>query len=114
MPNGIGFGPPPPNRRQDNIFETKDRYFCRDLLGLWILTFTIYTPNAYLTNGQYASAAAQAAIAPIAAANGINTDGTAVLKRVSEIDSLTVQGFLQQFVMPRAQLVATAAPRYVV
>ncbi len=111
---GIAFGPPPPNRRQDNIFETKDRYFCRNLLGLWILTFTIYTPNAYLQNGQYASPAAQAAIAPIAAANGTNTDGTAVLKRVSEVDSLTAQGFLQQFVMPRAQQLSTAAPRYVV
>ena len=111
---GITFGPAPPNRRQDNIFETKDRYFCRNLLGLWILTFTIYTPNAYLPNGQYASGAAQAAIAPIAAANGTNTDGTAVLKRLSEVDGLTAQGLLQQFVMPRAQQKSTAAPRYVV
>ena len=110
--NGVVFGPPPPNRRQDNIFETKDGYFCKNLLGLWILTFTAYTPNAYLPNGQFASAAAQAAIAPIAAANGTNTDGTAVLKRVSEIDSLTAQGFLQQFVMPRVP--HGGAPRYVV
>ncbi len=110
---GIGFSPAPPNRRQDNIFETKDRYFCRDLLGLWILVFTAYTPNAYLPNGQYASAAAQAAISPIAAANGTNLDGTAVLKRISEVDGLTQQGYLQQFVMPRAPHPG-AAPRYVV
>ncbi len=110
--NGIVFVPDPPNRRQDNIFETKDRYFCRNLLGLWILVFDIYTPNAYLPNGQYASTAAQAAIAPIAMANGTNTDGTAVLKRLSEVDGLTAQGLLQQFVMPRA--VHGGAPRYVV
>lgn len=109
---GIAFSPAPPNRRQDNIFETKDGYFCRNLLGLWILVFTLYTPNAYLPNGQYASPAAQAAIAPMAAANGTNTDGTAVLKRLSEIDSLTAQGFLQQLVMPRAA--HGGAPRYVV
>jgi len=110
----IKFGPPPGNRRQDNIFDTQPTYFCQDLLGLWILTFDLYTPSAYLPNGQYASAAAQAAIAPIAAANGTNVDGTAVLERVSEVDSLTAQGFIQQFVMPRAQQVTGAAPRYVV
>ena len=110
----IKFGPPPGNRRQDNIFDTQPTYFCENLLGLWILTFDLYTPKAYLPNGQYASAAAQAAISPIAAANGTTTDGTAVLKRISEVDSLTAQGFVQQFVMPRAQQVLGAAPRYVV
>jgi len=110
----IKFGPPPGNRRQDNIFDTQPTYFCQNLLGLWILTFDLYTPQAYLPSGQYASAAAQAAISPIAAANGTNVDGTAVLKRISEVDSLTAQGYVQQFVMPRAQQVSTAAPRYVV
>jgi hypothetical protein len=110
----IKFAPPPPNRRQDNVFDTQPTYFCQNLLGLWILVFTAYTPNAYLSNGQYASAAAQAAISPIAAANGTNLDGTAVLERTSEIDSLTRQGFLQQLVMPRTQQVLGAAPRYVV
>ena len=108
----IIFGPPPPNRRQDNIFDTEPTYFCQNLLGLWILTFDLWTPQAYLPNGQYASAAAQAAIAPIAAANGTNVDGTAVLARTSEVDSLTSQGFLQQFVMPNTT--HPGAPRYVV
>ncbi len=110
--NGIKFAPPPPNRRQDNVFDTQSGYFCKNLQGLWILVFTLYTPNAYLPNGQYASSAAQAAIAPIAAANGTNLDGTAVLERTSEIDSLTAQGFLNEFVMPRAA--HGGAPRYVV
>lgn len=108
----IKFAPPPPNRRQDNVFETKPTYFCQNLLGLWILVFTAYTPDAYLPNGQYASAAAQAAISPIAAANGTNLDGTAVLERTSEIDSLTQQGFLEQLVMPGTS--HPGAPRYVV
>ena len=110
----IKFGPPPGNRRQDNLFDTLPTYFCENLLGLWLITFDLYTSKAYLPNGQYASAAAQAAISPIASANGTTTDGTAVLKRVSEADSLTAQGYLQQYVMPRAQQVSTAAPRYVV
>jgi hypothetical protein len=96
------------------VFDTQPTYFCQNLLGLWILVFTVYTPNAYLPNGQYASAAAQAAISPIAAANGTNLDKTAVLERTSEIDSLTRQGFLQQLVMPHMQQVLGAAPRYVV
>jgi len=110
----IKFAPPPPNRRQDNIFDTQPTYFCQNLLGLWILTFTVYTPQAYLPNLplQYASPEAQAAIAPIALANGLNVDGTAVLKKVSEVDSLTAQGFVQQFVMPRAP--HGGVPRYVV
>jgi hypothetical protein len=112
--SAIAFGPPPGNRRQDNVFDTQPTYFCQNLLGLWILVFTVYTPNAYLPNGQYASAAAQAAISPIAAANGTNLDKTAVLERTSEIDSLTRQGFLQQLVMPHMQQVLGAAPRYVV
>jgi len=116
----IKFAPPPPNRRQDNVFDTQPTYFCQNLLGLWILVFTAYTPNAYLSNlgadgrAQYASAAAQAAISPIAAANGTNLDGTAVLERTSEIDSLTRQGFLQQLVMPHATFTGALAPRYVV
>jgi hypothetical protein len=112
--SAIAFGPPPGNRRQDNVFDTQPTYFCQNLLGLWILVFTVYTPNAYLQNGQYASAAAQAAISPIALANGTNLDGTAVLERTSEIDSLTRQGFLQQLVMPHVQQKPGAAPRYVV
>lgn len=112
LANPITFGPPPGNRRQDNVFDTQPTYFCENLLGLWILVFTVYTPNAYLANGHYASAAAKAAISPIAAANGTNLDGTAVLERVSEIDSLTRQGFLEQLVMPRAS--HSGAPRYVV
>lgn len=108
----IKFAPPPPNRRQDNIFDTQPTYFCQNLLGLWILTFDLWTPQAYLPNGQFASAAAQAAIAPIAAANGTTVDGTAVLARTSEVDSLTSQGFLQQFVMPNTT--HGGAPRYVV
>lgn len=108
----IKFAPPPPNRRQDNVFDTQPTYFCQNLLGLWILAMDLWTPQAYNPDGSFASPAAQAAIAPIAAANGTNVDGTAVLERTSEIDSLTAQGFLQQFVMPRTT--HPGAPRYVV
>jgi len=110
--NPIVFAPPPPNRRQDNIFDTQPTYFCQNLLGLWILTMDIWTSQAYNPDGSFASTAAQNAIAPIAAANGTTLDGTAVLETTAEIDSLTSQGFLQQFVLTSDT--HGGAPRYVV
>ncbi len=108
----IVFAPPPPNRRQDNVFDTQPTYFCQNLLGLWILTMDVWTPQAYNPDGSFASTAAQNAIEPLVLANGKTTDGTAVVERTSEIDSLTSQGFLQQFVLPSAT--HGGAPRYVV
>jgi hypothetical protein len=98
--------PPPPNRRQDNVFDTKNEYFCQNLLGLWVLTFVVYTPKAFNT------AAGQQALTALAARNGISLDGTPVLERVAEIDGLTDQGFLRQITMPEEPHAGT--PRWVV
>jgi hypothetical protein len=73
------------NRRQDNTFETKNTYFCQNLVGFWVADFVVYTKKAF-------SRAGQAILAPIADRNGRDADGTPILKRVEEVDSLTAQG----------------------
>lgn len=109
--------PAPPNRRQDNVFETVNTYFCQNLLGLWKLIFTMYTPQAYAqqsVNGvpQFASAAAQAVLGPLGRLNRTTLDGTPVIERLVEEDGLTALGYAQQFTMPNAP--HKGAPRYVV
>lgn len=37
--DGDPFSPAPPNRRQDNIFDTRDGYFSNNPLGLWKIEF---------------------------------------------------------------------------
>ena len=75
------------NRRQDNVFNTKDGYFVNNPLGLWTAVFVSYTPAAFNT------AAGQAALAQLAAKNGRDLDGTAVIKTPMELDGLERKGF---------------------
>jgi len=110
--------PAPPNRRQDNVFETKNTYFCQNLLGLWKLVFTMYTSQAFMPQAgansmpQFASPAAQAVLEPLGHLNGLNLDGTPVIARLNEEDGLTALGYAFQFSMPNAP--HKGAPRYVV
>jgi hypothetical protein len=69
-----------PNRRQDNIFETKDRYFCENLLGLWQANLVVFTPagiNAWLNTGDPNHGLLQS----IANSNGASLDGIVVLRQ---------------------------------
>ncbi len=104
--------PAPPNRRMDNIFETRDTYFCQNLLGLWRLAFLTYTSKAVTDSGTFASRDARAVLTPLANLNGTNLDGTPVLERLAEIDGLTALGYAAQFDMPNTP--HKGAPRYVV
>jgi hypothetical protein len=90
--NPINFvkSPAPPNRRQDNVFDTRNGYFSNNPLGNWILAFPIYTAKAFTAEGR-------ARLDPIAAENGRDLDGTAILQSASEIDNLAADGFLQIF-----------------
>ena len=103
--------PPPVNRRQDNLFETTDTYSCRNLLGLWLLTFVVYTDAAFNTP------AGQQALAALAATNGNTTDGTPVFKRLNEILDFQTRGFVQLVNPPgpfASSRPAGSAPRWVV
>ncbi len=80
--------PAPPNRRQDNIFDTRDGYFSNNPLGLWILAFVVYTPKAFTEEGRKV-------LDPIAAINGRDLDGTPILTTADQIDNLAAKGIVQ-------------------
>jgi hypothetical protein len=84
---GSILSPAPGNRRQDNVFDTRNGYFSNNPLGLWILKFVIFTPQAFTSEGQ-------AILAPIAASNGTDLDGTPILKTADLIDNLAAQGLV--------------------
>lgn len=85
---GDPLSPAPPNRRQDNVFDTRDGYFSNNPLGLWILTFVSYTDAALTTRD------GQKTLAALAAANGTDLDGTPILASASDIDNLAQAGFV--------------------
>ena len=78
--------PAPPNRRQDNVFDTRNGYFSNNQLGNWILAFVVYTAKAFTPEGR-------ARLDPIAARNGRDLDGTPILQTATDIDNLVADGF---------------------
>jgi hypothetical protein len=86
--NGSILDPFLPNKRQDNLFDTRDGYFSNDPLGLWVAVWVVYTPKAFTTEGKKE-------LGPIAAANGKDLDGTAILTSPSQIDNLASKGFIE-------------------
>ncbi len=103
----IVLAPPPGNRRQDNLFETKNTYFCGNLLGLWLIEMTVFTPASQTPAGQQALAA-------LAAQNGTSLDGTPVLKTLGQVQGLIDAGFAQTIELPHAKHPGPGDPRYVV
>src|SRR5260370_41002304 len=86
--HGLPLSPAGPNRRQDNMFDTRLGYLVKNPLALWRFTFVSFT-NAALN-----TARGQAALAEMAARNGTDLDGTPILKTSSEIDDLVAQGYV--------------------
>jgi hypothetical protein len=84
---GTPLDPSLPNRRQDNVFDTRNGYNIADPLGMWTLVFVSYTPAAFNT------AKGQATLAALAAKNGTDLDGTPILKKAIEVDDLEKKGF---------------------
>lgn len=84
----VVLSPAVPNRRQDNVFDTRDGYFSNNPLGLWVLAFVVYTEKAFTPEGQ-------SRLAPIAAANGVDLDGTPILDDASTIDDLAQKGIVK-------------------
>ena len=85
---GSILSPAPPNRRQDNVFDTRDGYFSNNPLGLWLLAFVVYTPKAFTDEGRKV-------LDPIAAMNGRDLDGTPILNTADLIDSLASKGLVE-------------------
>jgi hypothetical protein len=76
------------NRRQDNVFDTRNGYFTANPLGLWQPVFVSFTPAAFNTP------AGQATLAELAAENGTNLDGTPIIKQAIQVDDLRKKGLV--------------------
>ena len=87
--DGNPLAPGGPNRRQDNLFDTRNGYFDNDPLGNWRLVFVRYTDAA--TNTLFG----RRELRVIAQRNGRDLDGTPVIKRIIEIDDLAAKGLIQ-------------------
>ena len=86
--NGSILDPFLPNKRQDNVFDTRDGYFSNDPLGLWVAVWVVYTPRAF-------TAAGRKELDPIAATNGRDLDGTPILTSPSQLDNLASKGLIE-------------------
>ncbi len=86
--NGSILDPFLPNKRQDNVFDTRNGYFSNDPLGLWVAVWVVYTPKAFTAEGRNE-------LDSIAASNGRDLDGTAILTSPSQIDGLVSKGLIE-------------------
>ncbi|HJQ67519.1 MAG TPA: hypothetical protein VKA70_00995 [Blastocatellia bacterium] len=86
--NGSILDPFLPNKRQDNVFDTRDGYFSNDPLGLWVAVWVVYTPKASTAEGRKE-------LDPIAATNGRDLDGAPILTSPSQIDNLASKGLVE-------------------
>ncbi len=105
--NCVVLNPGPGNRRQDNLFETKNEYFCGNLLGLWLIEMVLFTPQSQTPQGQQALAA-------LVAENGANLDGTPVFKTLDQINQLVDAGYARLAEFPAGPHPGPGTPRYVV
>jgi len=85
--SGDPLSPALSNRRQDNVFNTKDGYFVNNPLGLWSAVFVHYTAAAFNT------ADGKKALAALADKNGTDLDGTPIIRTPKELDVLELKGF---------------------
>lgn len=86
--NGSILDPFLPNKRQDNVFDTRDGYFSHNPLGLWVAVWVVYLPKA-------STPAGHKELDPIAATNGRDLDGTPILTSPSQIDNLVAKGLIE-------------------
>jgi hypothetical protein len=91
--NGSILDPFLPNKRQDNVFDTRHGYFSNDPIGMWVAVWIVYTPKAF-------TAAGRKELDPIAATNGRDLDGTPILTNPSQIDGLASKGLIEMRTRP--------------
>jgi hypothetical protein len=88
----VRLDPAPPNRRHDNVFDTKNSYFCQNLLGLWLITMVVYTQDGYNAWVHNTNPQVHAVMQEIADRNGTDLDGTPILNTVFDIEHLVELG----------------------
>ncbi len=84
--SGNPLSPALSNRRQDNVFDTRNGYFETNPLGLWTAVFVSFTPAAFTTK------VCQTSLANLAAKNGTDLDGTPQIHMAIEVDDLGKKG----------------------
>ena len=89
-PLGVG------NSRQADMIDLRHGYFSNNPLGLWVHIFVSYTDAAFNTPD------GRKALADLADRNGMALDGTPIIADVSELESLTKDGFVQQQKRPKS------------
>ena len=80
--NPIGLG----NLRQSVMLDMRNGYFSNNPLGLWTHVWVSYTDRAFNT------AVGREVLADLAKRNGLATDGTPIIKTLSELDNLFSKG----------------------
>jgi len=88
--SGDPLSPSLSNRRQDNVFDTRNGYFEANRLGLWTAVFVSYTRAAFNTTK------GRATLAQLAAKNGTNLDGTPMIRMAIEVDDLEKKGLVEE------------------
>jgi hypothetical protein len=78
-PTGVG------NSRQADMVDLSHGYFSNNPIGIWVHVFVNWTPRAFNT------AQGRAALADLAAQNGVALDGTPIINNKSQIDDLLKQ-----------------------
>lgn len=95
--SGDPLSPALSNRRQDNVFDTRDGYFVENPLGLWTAVFVSYTPAAV---GPKPTAVCKSALNDLAEKNGLDLDGTPQMHKAIEVDDLGKKGCAVQTTRP--------------
>jgi len=86
--HGDPLSPALSNRRQDNVFDTRNGYFEANPLGLWTAVFVSYTPAGLDPN----NAVCRQALDVLLAKNSADLDGTPQIHKAIEVDDLEKKG----------------------
>lgn len=81
-------------KRQDLIADMRNGYFSNDPLGTWQINIVRYTSAALNTRD------GQDALAELARRNGLDLDGTPIIRTLSEIEGLLDDGFVSIITPP--------------
>src|SRR5215472_3522032 len=86
--SGDPLSPALSNRRQDNVFDTRNGYFVANPLGLWTAVFVSYTSAGLDPNNAVCKQARDVLMAKY----GADLDGTPQIHKAIEVDDLTKKG----------------------
>lgn len=93
--SGDPLSPALSNRRQDNVFDTRNGYFVANPLGLWNAVFVSYTCAAVTGVGcqkTQLTAVCKSALNDLAKKNTLDLDGTPQIHKAIEVDDLEKKG----------------------